>query len=214
MGKRNGTAKKPRVLIADDEVTIRRLLETYLTKWGYEVVAVADGDQAWDILQKPDTPRLVILDWMMPGIEGIELCRRVRELEHGDLIHIIILTALESREDVLKGFSAGADDFTTKRIDPDELRARVKVGERIVELQSALANRVGELEQAVSHIKQLQGILPICMHCHKIRDDREVWQRLEEYIEQNTEAMLSHSLCPECFQKYYPQYSSDKKNSG
>jgi len=197
-----------RVLIADDEQTSRRLLETSLIKWGYEVTVAADGLEAWSILQQPDAPRLVILDWMMPGLDGIEICRRVRQREDGSLTHIIILTSREALEDTVTGFEAGADDFITKTINRAELRARIQVGERMVALQQALASRISELEQALKHIRRLQGILPICMHCHKIRDDREVWQRLEEYISENTEAMLSHSLCPECLRKHYPQFAT------
>ncbi|MEI6125018.1 MAG: response regulator [Pseudomonadota bacterium] len=197
-----------RVLIAEDDIATRRLLETYLKKWGYEVIAASDGNKAWECLQLPDSPHLVILDWMMPGLDGIEICRRVRQMESGNLKHIILLTARGAKEDLVAGFEAGASDYITKRFDSDELRARIRVGARVVELQNALAHRVTELEEAITHIKTLQGILPICMHCHKIRDDREIWQRLEEYITGHTQAMLSHSLCPECFEKFYPEYSS------
>jgi DNA-binding response OmpR family regulator len=201
-----------KVLIADDDPAIRRLLETYLTKWGYEVVSAPDGNEAWKQLQAPDAPNLVILDWEMPGMDGVEICRRIRQLNKGKLIHIILLTARGAKEDLVVGFEAGADDYITKRFDSDELRARVKVGARVVELQSDLAERVRELEEALSQIKTLQGILPICMHCHKIRDDKEVWQRLEEYITENTGAMLSHSLCPECLKKYYSEYPSKESD--
>ncbi len=197
-----------RVLIADDEQVSRQMLETHLVKWGYAVVATADGSQAWDILQQPDAPHMAVLDWMMPGLDGVELCRRIRQLPGGSLTHIIILTSREAQEDIMAGFEAGADDFITKRITSEELRARIRVGERMVELRQALAGRIDELEQALTHIRRLQGILPICMHCHKIRDDREVWQRLEEYISEHTEAMLSHSLCPDCLRTHYPRYAS------
>jgi phosphoserine phosphatase RsbU/P len=200
-----------RILIADDEQVMRRRLTLHLSKWGYEVVEASDGNHAWGIIQKPESPRLVILDWMMPGLDGIEICRRARQLPEGTLLHIIMLTSREDPEDIVAGFEAGADDFISKRINTAELRARIQVGERMVALQQALADRISELEQALTHIKRLQGILPICMHCHKIRDDREVWQQLEEYIAEHTEAMLSHSLCPDCMREHYPQFSSRKK---
>jgi DNA-binding response OmpR family regulator len=201
-----------RILIAEDEAVTRRLLEGYLTKWGYEVISAANGNEAWDHLKAPDPPRLVVLDWMMPGMDGIELCRRIRHLEKGSLMYIILFTSRDKKEDIVMGFDAGADDFITKNFDKDDLRARLKVGERIVQLQFSLEKRVLELEKAMSHIKTLQGILPICMHCHKIRDDQEVWQRLEEYITGNTDAMPSHSLCPECLEKYYPKYKPESKD--
>lgn len=202
------------VLIADDNVTTLRLLERYLHAWGYAVTSVGSGTEAWEILRRPESPRLVVLDWMMPGFDGIELCRRMRALAWGDLFHIIILTARESRQDILTAFEAGADDFITKRFDKDELRSRINVGQRVVALQSTLHARVEELERAMSHIKRLQGILPMCMHCHKIRTDREVWQKLDEYITENTDAMLSHSLCPECLERYYPQVVSRAGKKG
>lgn len=196
------------VLVADDNATTLSLLQRYLHTWGYAVTSVGNGTEAWEVLQRPDCPRLVVLDWMMPGLDGIELCRRARALEWGELFHIIILTARESRQDILTAFEAGADDFITKRFDKDELRSRINVGQRVVALQSALRGRVEELERAMSHIKRLQGILPMCMHCHKIRTDKEIWQKLDEYITENTDAMLSHSLCPECLERYYPQVVS------
>ena len=204
-----------RVLIADDGLTIRRLLETYLTNWGYDVVSVSDGKEAWAELQNPDAPRLVILDWLMPGLDGVEVCRKVRQLEHGKLLYIIIFSSLEDKKDLVTALDAGADDFIIKSFDKDELQARIKVGERVARLKFELDCRVRELEESVAHIKQLQGILPICMHCHKIRDDKEVWQRLDEYISEHTDIMLSHGLCPECYEKHYPECyenSPDKKN--
>jgi CheY-like chemotaxis protein len=204
--------EKTRILIAEDDASTRRLLETCISKWGYAVVAASDGISAWEMLQAPDPPRLALLDWMMPGIDGLELCRKIRGLASGNLFHIILLTARDSKDDLVCGFEAGADDYIRKQFDFDELQARIKVGCRIVELQTALAARVVALEEALAHIKTLQGILPICMHCYKIRDDREVWQRLEEYIAAHTPALLSHSLCPECLDKYYHDIVRDKKN--
>jgi DNA-binding response OmpR family regulator len=211
--RRSEGGRHMRILIADDEQISRHMLKTHLAKWGYDVVVAADGTQAWDILQQPDAPRLVVLDWMMPGLDGVELCRRIRQRKDGSLTHIIILTSRETPEDIVAGFEAGADDFITKRINKEELHARIRVGERMVELQQALAGRIDELEQALGHIRRLQGILPICMHCHKIRDDREVWQRLEEYIAEHTEAMLSHSLCPECMRTHYGQFAASRQTN-
>jgi len=204
-----------KILIADDGLTIRRLLETYLKNWGYDVVSVSDGNEAWEALQRRDAPRLVILDWLMPGMDGIEVCRKARQLEHGNLFYIIIFTSLEEKKDLVTALEAGADDFIIKSFDKDELQARVKVGERVARLKSELDSRVRELEESIAHVKLLQGILPICMHCHKIRDDQEVWQRLDEYIAKHTDVMLSHGLCPECYEKHYPDYyknSSEKNN--
>ncbi len=198
-----------KILIADDGLTIRRLLETYLTQWGYDVVIASDGNKAWELLKQPDTPRLVILDWLMPGMDGIEVCRRVRKLEHGKLLHIIIFTSLDSQKNIITALDAGADDFIAKKFDMDEFRARIKVGERSANLKSELAGKVRDLEKAISDVKRLQGILPICMHCGRVRDEREVWQKLEEYVMENSEAELSHGLCPACLKKHYPEFSDD-----
>jgi len=138
------------VLIAEDDSISQRVLEANLKKWGHVVIVCSDGNEAWEHLQSPDTPKIAILDWMMPGIEGPELCTRVRELDHGKLLHLILLTARESREDFVKGLEAGANDYITKPFDRYELKARFDVGKRVIELQETLikAERYRVLTQA------------------------------------------------------------------
>ena len=193
-----------RVLIAEDDPTSLRLLEGMLKKWGYQVVSTTNGDQAWEAFQDDDAPRLAILDWMMPCMDGVELVRRIRQREERDPVYLILLTALGQTSAVVTGLDAGADDYVTKPFNPSELRARIRVGERVLELQSSLAERVSELEDALSHVRLLQGIIPICSFCHKIRDDRESWQRVDQYISEHSDAQFSHGLCPECLEKHYP----------
>lgn len=195
-----------RILIAEDDSASRRVLETVLGRWGYEVTAVADGLQAWQSLCVEDAPRLAILDWMMPEMDGAEVCRRIRQSSPSSPAYIILLTAKGRREDLVLGLEAGADDYITKPFDPEELRARIQVGERVVELQTALAARVEELEDALAQVKTLQGIIPICVHCHKIRDDQNYWQRLESYICEHSDAQFSHGLCPDCLKELYPEF--------
>ncbi|MHC4471996.1 MAG: response regulator [Planctomycetota bacterium] len=192
-----------RVLIADDDAVTLRLLEALLVKWGFDVVLARDGDEAWAVLAADDRPRLVVLDWQMPGRDGVEICRRLGELE-GQPTYVILLTSRAQKEDVVEGLESGANDYVTKPFDREELRARVRVGERVLELQSALERRVAELMEANSHIKVLQGILPICMFCKSIRTDEESWQRIEAYVLEHSEAKFSHSLCPPCKDKHYP----------
>ena len=127
-----------KILIAEDEPVSRRLLESRLTMWGHEVIITTDGSQAWDVLQQPDAPKLAILDRMMPGLEGLEVCRKARELPHGKLTYIIILTTKGRKEDIVEGLEAGANDYITKPFDHEELRARVQVGIRVVDLQDRL----------------------------------------------------------------------------
>jgi DNA-binding response OmpR family regulator len=176
-------------------------LEARLAKWGYEVLSNKDGTAAWQCFQQPDPPQLAVLDWMMPGISGLDLCKMVRANPATKNAHLIMLTARDTREDVVSGLTAGADDYVTKPFDVEELRARVKVGERIVTLQTSLAQRVQELELALEQVRQLQGLLPICLYCKKIRNDKNYWQQVESYIMDHSEARFSHGICPECYEK-------------
>jgi sigma-B regulation protein RsbU (phosphoserine phosphatase) len=190
-----------RILVAEDDPVSRRVLEAILTKWGFEVVAASDGNEAWTVLQQDDVPPVAILDWMMPGLDGVELCRRVRQL-HRRPLHIILLTARGNKEDIVVGLQSGADDYITKPFDREELRARVQVGVRVVELESELADRVKALEEALARVKQLQGLLPICSYCKKVRDDQNYWIQVEQYVAEHTDARFSHGICPDCYQKY------------
>ncbi len=190
-----------KILVAEDDAVSRRLLEARLKKWGYEVVATKDGEEAWNCLRQPGAPPIAILDWMMPIISGIEVCRLLRENPETRSFHVILLTARDGREDVVAGLDAGANDYITKPFDVDELRARIKVGERIIELQNSLAERVKELEAALNQVKQLQGLLPICLYCKRIRNDKNYWQQVESYIMDHSVARFSHGICPECYEK-------------
>jgi diguanylate cyclase (GGDEF)-like protein len=127
-----------KILIADDELATQRVLETLLVKHGYEVVLAKNGQQTLDALQREDAPNLLILDWLMPDIDGIEICRRVRQTGSQRYIYIIMLTAKTAKEDFVAGLDAGMDDYLSKPFHPDELRARVRVGERILALQNQL----------------------------------------------------------------------------
>jgi DNA-binding response OmpR family regulator len=192
------------ILIAEDDATTRMTLKAILNKFGYKVIETCNGDEAWQVLQREDAPRLAIVDWIMPGISGDNLCRKLRELSTLRPIYIILLTVKRDKADVIAGLEAGANDYIRKPFDREELRARVRVGERVVKLEAALFERIRELEDAAAHIKRLQGILPICMYCHKIRTDKESWEGLEEYILEHSEAEFSHGICPECVEKRSP----------
>ncbi len=190
-----------KILIAEDDPVSRRLLEARLVRWGYEVVSTKDGGEAWAILQTPEAPRLVVLDWMMPVLSGLEVCRLLREDAAAKNSHVILLTARDTRQDVVTGLNAGANDYITKPFDVEELHARIRVGERIIELQTSLADRVHDLEVALEQVKQLQGLLPICLYCKKIRNDKNYWQQVESYIMEHSVARFSHGICPECYEK-------------
>jgi len=124
-----------KALIADDNAGFRSVLDRMLRKWGYDVVAVSDGLEAWEALQAPDPPRLAILDWMMPGLDGVEVCRRVREENREPYIYILLLTAKDTAGELVEGMEAGADDYLRKPVDSHELRVRVRAGRRILDLQ-------------------------------------------------------------------------------
>jgi sigma-B regulation protein RsbU (phosphoserine phosphatase) len=188
-----------KILIAEDDPVSRHLLEATLSKFGYTVVLAADGAQAWAVLQRQDSPSLAILDWIMPEIDGVEICRRVRSLPTTTPPYLILLTARNEKTDVVVGLEAGANDYLTKPFDRSELHARIQVGTHVLELQEALAGRVQELEDALSQVKQLQGLLPICSYCKKIRDEQNYWQRVENYLSEHTEMVFSHGICPDCY---------------
>jgi two-component system, cell cycle response regulator len=140
-----------RILIAEDDQVSRRVLEAHLGKWGYQVLAARDGDEAWQILQSADAPRLAILDWMMPGMDGTELCRRLRQEGQHPYTYVILLTALSGEENLCEGMDAGADDYLTKPFRANELRVRLRAGRRIVDLQDELIAAREALQVKAAH---------------------------------------------------------------
>ncbi len=198
-----------KILIAEDDSVTRRALEAALVKWGYDALVTSDGNEAWNALQQKEKPKLAILDWMMPGMDGIEICRKVREIPDFGPLYIIMLTVRERNEDIVAGLQAGADDYVTKPFDYEELRARVQVGIRIIRLEADLRDRVKKLECALSKVNQLQGLLPICTYCRKVRDDQNYWHQVEIYVTEHSDAQFSHTYCPECHNRFVkPQLES------
>lgn len=147
-----------RVLVADDDSISRMVLRNLLAKWGYEPVEAQDGIQAWEILQAEDSPRLVLADWMMPGMDGPELCRKVRQSAQMDYHYIILLTSRDSKEDIVDGLDAGADDYITKPYMAQELEVRLRVGKRIVSLQQSLQESL-EIQRYQAQHDPLTGLL-------------------------------------------------------
>ena len=188
------------ILIAEDEPVSRRLLQKTLEQWGYEVVICEDGTSAWNALQAPDAPSIAVLDWMMPGMDGPEICRGVRESGAQRQPYLMLLTSRTRMQDVVAGLKAGADDYLTKPVDREELEARLSVATRVVQLQQRLADRVVELEEAISRVRQLQGLLPICAYCKRIRDDQNYWNQVESYIAEHLDVRFSHGICPSCLE--------------
>jgi len=188
-----------RILIAEDSFHQREALRALLEECDYEVEAVADGDEAWKSLQREDSPDLVLLDSVMPGMTGPELCARARQELPGRPRHIILLTVRGETEDIRIGLDAGADDYIIKPYQEVELRARLHAGCRAVSLQLELARRVRQLEAALDRVEKLEGILPICSYCKKIRDDQSDWKPVEEYLSRRSDVRFSHGICPGCY---------------
>jgi DNA-binding response OmpR family regulator len=175
------------VLVVDDDLVSSAQLGALAKAAGYEVQSAPNGREAWDLLQLARVP-IVISDWYMPEMDGPDLCRRIRARTSEPYVYFILVTSRGGKQQYLAGMEAGADDFIAKPVDPDELRARLTVAERILGLRKEL--------------KQLEVLLPICSYCKRIRNDREEWEPLEAYIEAHFDKLLTHSICPDCYTKH------------
>ncbi|MEP6572204.1 MAG: response regulator [Gemmatimonadota bacterium] len=183
-----------KILIAEDDAVARRVLEASLTKLGHSVITAVDGAQAWEYFQVQEVD-VVITDWMMPNVDGIELCRRMRAHPRARYVWVVMLTALGGKTCYLEGMEAGADDFVTKPVDRPALEARLRVAARVLGLQA--------------EVKQLEGLLPICSYCKRIRDESDQWSQVEQFIQHRTAAQFSHGICPSCFESHVrPQLES------
>lgn len=187
-----------KILIAEDDGVSRKLLETNLKKWGHEVIVTQDGEAALRAYESDSSIRIAILDWMMPGKDGLEVCKAIKAMHERPFTYVIMLSAKSQSEDIVQGLETGADDYISKPFDRAELRARVETGERIVNLEGSLQQKIRELEDALAHVKQLQGILPICAWCKKMRDDSDYWGSVESYFTKHSDVEFTHTICPEC----------------
>jgi CheY-like chemotaxis protein len=167
-------------------------------KRGHEIVEVTDGAQACQALLQDDAPKFAILDWLMPEMYGVEVCRQARATPKLQNMYLVLLTSRDGKDHIIEGLQAGANDYVTKPFDRDELLARVDVGVKVVQLQTDLAQRVAELEDALERVEQLQGLLPICPYCRSIRDDQKYWHQVDSYLSTHPDAAFGHSVCPKC----------------
>jgi sigma-B regulation protein RsbU (phosphoserine phosphatase) len=190
-----------RILMADDDAALRHGLATQLRRWGYEAVVCEDGNLARAALQEEPAPLVAILDRNMPGVDGLTLCNEIRATPRLSTTYVILLTAQDSRDEVVSGLDGGADEYVTKPFDWQILRARLAIGVRIATLQQTLANRVSDLQKALADVNRLSGLLPMCSSCKRIRNDQDYWQQLETYLSEHSEAEFSHSYCPECLER-------------
>ena len=203
-----------KILVAEDNLASQLILRTAFEDLGHDLVVTGDGRAACEIMLKPGAPQLAILDWMMPGMDGVEVCRKIRAVKFARPAYLIILTVRDKTADIVRGLKAGANDYIVKPYNLEELQVRVGVGCRVVEMQAAMALQIKELKDAMEHIKTLRGLLPICMYCKKIRDDQQYWQQVEHYVATHTEAQFSHSICPDCYKKHVLPGLDMLKNKG
>jgi len=196
-----------KVLVAEDDEVSRHILENMLTKWGYEVIPASNGDEVWEILQREDGPKIAILDWMMPGLTGVEICKRARSL---DAVYIILLTARSLTNDISVGFENGADDNITKPFTPLELMSKLYIGEKVVGLQSNLAKKIREYGSSAEKDSDRRPLVTVCSYCRRIRNEEESWQKLETDVSSLLEERVTHSICPECYEKTLRDWQEKK----
>lgn len=196
----------PKILIVDDESINTRLLEMTLSD-DYKTVVANNGLDAIRLVQE-QKPDLVLLDVMMPGLDGFKACQIIKSDPESATIPIIFVTALDKQSEESQGLSLGAVDYITKPINPDLVKLRVK---NHIELKSQrdllrlqrdiLERQKNDLEETLGRIKRLEGIISICMYCKKIQNEAELWEQVEKYITEHSDALFSHGICPDCFEE-------------
>lgn len=200
----------PLILIVDDVPKNIQVLGSILEKEECEIAIATDGNQALELIDEV-LPDLILLDIMMPGMDGYEVCDRIKAAPKTKDIPVIFLTALIETKDIVKGFQTGAIDYVTKPFHSTELLARVRTHLDLKKARDTQEKLISDLQDALSEIKTLRGILPICVKCKNIRDDHGYWKQIEEYIQNHTDAMFSHGICPKCEDKLYGDQEWYKK---
>ncbi len=179
-----------KILIAEDDNISRLVLEAKLKNQGHDVTSVDNGQRAWKEIEKDYFPVLIV-DWMMPVLNGLALCRQIRKVQRNQYTYVILLTAKEGKASYLEAMKAGVDDFMTKPCDDEQLVTRIHVADRILGLRQ--------------QVTQLEGLLPICSFCKKIRNEKSSWENLEGYVGRFTETRFKHSICEECSTDFLDQ---------
>lgn len=222
-------ARAPEILIVDDDVITRQLLKNMLQSDGYTTILDADSGEAALAVLEDRTPDLILLDIQLPGMEGYDVCRIIREEHRNVDVPIVMITGAESDSDkaLTTSFRAGATDFISKPVRPLELLARTRAAlaikiardrlkselERRIAAEQEKEGTIAELQAALQTIKTLNGLLPICASCKKIRDDNGYWSKLENYISDHSDAEFSHSICPECTAAYMKELAAAGKDA-
>jgi len=190
--------KAYRILIVDDERHNIKVLTEFLHA-EYRIMAAKNGENALKAAQSSNPPDLILLDIIMPGIDGYEVCKQLKENDRTKNIPIIFVTAVSEVMDAAQAFKLGAVDYITKPCNPLTVRARVKTHLKLYATMRAL-------KEALKEVKTLNGLLPICSYCKKIRDDKGYWKQIEAYIQERSDATFSHGICQECAKKYFPEF--------
>lgn len=196
-----------KILVVDDNPDNIDVLVNALENMGYNLAIATSGERAL----KTTThflPDLILLDLMMPGIDGMETCRRLKENAQTQHIPVIFVTAAADTPEVVQSFRAGAVDYIVKPVREEEVLARVRNHLRLKFLIEQQKKLISELQDALTKVKQLSGLLPICASCKKIRNDKGYWEQIEKYLRKHSEAEFSHGICPACAKQLYPDYSA------
>jgi phosphoserine phosphatase RsbU/P len=176
-----------KIIVAEDDPVSRARVTAILKALGHEAEVCANGNEAWEAFDR-EPARVIISDWMMPGLDGLELCKKVRERPKTEYTYFILVTAEHTaEEDYDNAIRADVDDFLIKPLDRGAIWRRLRVAERILTF--------------ATEIRQLKTLIPICMYCKKIRDDSDYWEQMEHYIHEHTGSDFSHGICPECYAK-------------
>jgi PleD family two-component response regulator len=203
------------ILLVDDLPDNLKILRNMLSKQNYEIRMAVNGNIAIASVQE-EPPDLILLDIRMPDMDGYEVCRRFKADETLKDIPVIFISALSEPIEKVKAFEAGGVDYITKPFHAEEVLSRVKTHLSLRSMHKELLRKNAELQEALDSIKTLQGMLPICSYCKKIRDDKGYWNQIEEYITEHSGAIFSHGLCPQCTEKTYgnENWYKKRKHSG
>ncbi len=196
--------EKGNIVLIDDEADYANMLKIRLASVGYHPVIFSDPLQGIMHIQKEPTD-LVLLDINMPGMDGFEMCRRLKDSDDTKDIPIIFITARIESQDVVRGFEAGGVDYITKPVNAQVLLARVRTHVSLKRARDEQKVLIRKLQDSLAEIKTLSGLVPMCAHCKKIRDDEGYWKKVEVYIEEHSEAQFSHGICPDCIRELYPE---------
>jgi DNA-binding response OmpR family regulator len=194
-------SERYRILIVDDDPVNLKLVAGLLSQaLPCDLCFALGGAEALALMDRV-APDLVVLDVNMPGMSGFETCAAIRSLDRQGETPIIFVTAHNDQDSILRGFEAGGSDYVVRPFSGQELLARIKVHLELKLRRDQLVRQKEVLEEALLRIKRLEGIIPICMYCHKIRDDHSSWQQLEQYISEHSEVHFSHGICPDCYER-------------